>query len=486
MVNIKNIIENLNYFWLHRKTYWGLVLGLCALIWCIWKYLAPFLSDNEQRTYYLLCVYLIPSTCFFVWWLCHSGRIVFRNKNFTVVFCLKAKDLTSNINIQNTMSILYRELDDLGLLEKIKIVFAGNDVITSCEKSKNYRKRTNVDLVIWGEILSGTNEEKDVCDFKGLFFTYKIPGVIIKMNLEDIFKKDINIAIIDRDWNIYNINSLPDAEKISTHLSEMIMFILGLIYCQNAEYAMDSSLILESLFKHLDMQTSGKEITVDQKNKLLLTTPAMLRKGRVLAILLNVYKNLGLRFLILKDYCNAKFYLDKFRSYKRKDINVLAGLSLCAFYLNRQDITDAKKYTEEIGEIDKDNEILIFNRAFFGIFEKNYPSALFFYKEIVKKVNSNDFKVSITNIISFLDERKNEYPDECAYDFAIGLLSYYFCDEQMGEKELKKFLKHAKSNVYTEMVNYTKDKILKKRNITGKKRANRQNYEKQLTLAKKS
>lgn len=154
-------------------------------------------------------------------------------------------------------------MDILRLLEKFKIIFAGEDVITSLEKAYNYRGNKNVDLVIWGEILSGTKEEKEVCDFKGLFFTYKIPGAVVRAKLTDIFKTDINIARINRDWNIYEINSLPDTEKISAHLSEMIMFILGLIYCQSAEYAEDSIVILESLFKRLDMQTKGDQIKVD-------------------------------------------------------------------------------------------------------------------------------------------------------------------------------------------------------------------------------
>ncbi len=385
---IKSISEYIDCFWPYRKTKWGITLGSCTIIFIIWKYLTPFLPNNEQRIFYISCSYLMPLSCFLVWWLYHSGRMIFGAKKFTVVFCLKAKDLKSSIHIQNTISILNRELDTLRLLEKFKIVFAGEDVITNLEKAYTYRRNKNVDLVIWGEILSGTKEEKEVCDFKGLFFTYKIPSNVVKANLTDIFKTDINIAIIDRDWNIYEINSLPDTEKISAHLSEMIMFILGLIYCQNAEYAEDSIAILESLFKRLDTQTRGDEIKIDHENKFLLTTSSMLRKGRVLAILLNVYKNLGLHLISLKDYCKAKFYLDKFRSYEKKDIPVLASLALCAFYLSKEDIKAAKEYTEEISTIDKHNEIFILNRAFFGIFEKNYASALYFYKEIIKKERS--------------------------------------------------------------------------------------------------
>ena len=459
-MSLINILEQINYFWTYRKTKWGLVLGF-AIISVILKYLIPFLPKNEQRIFYIIFLYLIFLLSFFVWWLYHSGRIIFRVKKFTVVFCLKAKNLKSAIHIQNTVSILNRELDELRLLEKIKIVFIGEDVITNQVEAYNYRGNKNVDLVIWGEILSGT--EKEVCDFKGLFFTYKIPGAVGRANLTDIFKTDINIACINRDWNIYEINSLSDAEKISAHLSEMIMFVLGLIYCQSAEYAEDSIVILESLFNRLDRQTKRDQIKVDYGKKSLSTTPSMLRKGRVLGILLNVYKNLGLYLVSSKDYRKARFYLDKFRSYEKKDIPVLASLALCAFYL--KDIKAAKEYTEEISTIDKHNEIFISNRGFFGILEKNYASALYFYKEIIRKERTVNENI-VTQVIAFLDERRSEYPNEFAYDFAIGLLSYYFCEEKMGIKELRKFVKHAKNKTeYREMVNYVKGKFLVKKKI---------------------
>lgn len=237
------------------------------IIFIIWKYLIPFLPNNEQRIFYILSSYLMPLSCFWVWWLYHSGRMIFGAKEFTVVFCLNAKDSKNVIHIKNTISFLRRELDSLRLLEKFKVIFAGEDVITNLKKAYTYRRSKNVDLIIWGEILSGTEEEKEVCDFKGLFFTYKIPNNVVEANLTDIFKADINIAIIKRDWNIYAINSLPDTEKISAHLSEMIMFVLGLIYCQNAEYAGDSIVILESLFNRLDKQSKGDQIIVDyEKN----------------------------------------------------------------------------------------------------------------------------------------------------------------------------------------------------------------------------
>lgn len=465
-MSLKNIIEYLNYFWAYRKTKWGLFLGFIIILAVWYKYLLPFLSKNDQKIFYEIPSCLIPSSIFFVWWIIHSGRKILGHTKFTVVFCLKAKDSKSTNYIQNTISILKRELDKLKLLEKLKVVLAGEDIISNHEKAHHYRYSQNVDLIVWGEIFSGKKEEKDVCDFKGLFFTYKIPSTIVKAKLSDLFKTDINIALVNRDWNIYEINSLPDTEKISAHLSEVIMFVLGLIYCQSADYAEDSIVILESLFKYLETQTKGDQITVDSKNKSLTMTPAMLRKGRVLGILLSVYKNLGFYLVDSKDYRKARFYLDKFMAYEKKDTTVLSSLALSAYYLN--DKQAAMEYTDEIGTIDKHNEIFILNRGFFGILEKNYASALHFYKEINKRERTVNKNI-VTRVIAFLDERKSEYPNELAYDFAIGILEFYFCQEQMGSRELRNFIKQAKNRVeYCEMVRFVNETVFYEKR--GKKR----------------
>lgn len=147
---------------------------------------------------------------------------------------------------------------------------------------------------------------------------------------------------------------------------------------------------------------------------------------------------------------------------------MLASLALCAFYLDKEDIKAAKEYTKEISTVDKHNEIFILNRAFFGIFEKNYASALYFYKEIIKKGRSVNLK-TITDVITFLDERKSEDPNEFAYYFAIGLLNYRFWQEQMGIKELRKFVKLAKNKAeYREMINYAEDEILTRKKVKKK------------------
>lgn len=460
----KHIIDYIIYFWPFRKTKQGLIIILIPIVvlWVMYVFPTYQNQTNHQLFYVLSFVIFIFIIALLIFWCFHSGRIIFPKSKYTVIFCLKAQDSKSTKHIQHSLSLLTTELDKLGLLEKFRLKTIGQDIIENKKEAHNYREKYDVDLIIWGEVFSGTREKEEVYDFNKLFFTYKVPGSVIKANLSQLFKTDINIALVNRDWNIYEINSLPDTEKISGHLFEVVMFVVGIIYSQYKEFAEDSIVILENLFKLLDVKTTGEQVEINPMEKFLQVTPPMLRKGRVLAILLNVYKNLGGYFVESADYNKGRFYLEKFRNYERKDTSVLSNLAYCAFHLD--DLSAAKAYTEEINKIDKNNEIYILNRAFLGILEKNYASALYFYKEIVKRRKvTGDI---VIKVIAFLDERKSENQMELAYDFAIGLLNYYYCQENIGYHELRQFIKKAKKRPeYREMMRFVEEDIFnKKRN----------------------
>lgn len=435
------------------------------LLWTYYVLPKYFINHDEFYTYSFL--FLVLWFLIFIVWLYHSGRIIPSKQPFTVIFCLKSSDAKSALYTQNSMKVLTSELDKLGLSKKIQIKQIGQDIIQNNKQALSYREKFDIDLIIWGEIFYGSKNEKQVCDFKDMLFTYKIPKNLILANISELFKNDINIALVNRDWNIYEINSLPDTEKISAHLSEIILFILGIIYAQYREFAEDSGVILESLFNLLEKKTKTEKILVDDINKKIQISPEMLRKGRILDLLINLHKNLGMYFVDNGNSEKGIYYLEKCILYETKDIDILSYAAVAAFYLNN--IDNAKRYTNQINEIEKNNQIYILNCAFFGIYEKNYSRALFYYKEILKRGRDIDNAI-IIKVIAFLDERKSSDPQEIAYDFAIGILNKYHFQEKEGDKELRQFVKKAKKKEqYREMICFIENDILIKR----KKRKNK-------------
>lgn len=456
MTEFKSIIDFLNYYWPHRKTKLGFIILLCFLLPAWLKFAFPQYQSHPDAVLLTTGAVLL---LLIVLWGIYSGRFLLPSRKFTVVFCLKATDPKSIRHIHNALSILRSKLDEIGMLSKFRIKLVGKDVITDSEDAHAYRERFDTDLIIWGEVFAGSKENKEASDFQKISYTYKIPGNIVLNNVSDIFKSDINIALVHRDWNIYEVNSLPDTDKISANLSEVILFIIGLIYCQGQEFAEDSVGILEQLFKLLSAQIKKDERPIfNHANNTLQFTPPLLRQSRVLGILLAVYKNLGAYFIGQRDYGKARFYLAKFRAHENRDIVVLSWLAVASFYLD--DIKAAKLYTEEICSLDDQNEICLVNSGFWRIYEKNYASALHYYRQISKrgKIKTN---AVVTSVIAFLDERKAENPKELAYDFAIGIMNYFCCQKEIGKKELYRFIKKANGQpLYNEMCCFVKNEVL--------------------------
>ena len=460
---MKEIYELLNYLWTFRKNKRGLFTAYFLVSGVYWTIIVKFLPNqaliSQEGIFYYTTILLFVSLI----WFLQSGRFIFPNNKFTVVFSIKPKGVQDNSYIQDAISKLQRELEILGLRDKIKIILAGQDFIERVKSAHKYRERFDIDLVIWGKVYSGTKEKQDVvCDFKDLFFTYKIPHQVINANVADLFKSDINISIVNRDWNIFGFNSIPDTEKISGHLTEIIMFTIGIIYCQSAEYAQESIIILEKLFKYLEKRTIGETPSKSSDGKTMTMSRDLLYQSRVLAILIKIYYNLGVHLMEQKKYPEARFYFRKYLDYEKEDGNALANIAYCAFE-EENDICLAKKYTEKIGEVDKYNPFYLTNRAFFDIWEKNYHGALFHYMLFLRKGRPRDGGLVI-KVIAFLDRMKKENKTEIGYDFAIGFMNYHFMDKGEGELELKGFLKIARGKEeYKEMATYVESTIVKKK-----------------------
>lgn len=459
------IIEYFTYLWPIRKTKAG--LGIISIpFFLLWIYYASpkFFANLHEFVIYSSVIISLWLLCFVVW-LFNSGRIIRPGQPFTVIFCLKSSNPKSTQYIENSIKILKHELDRLGLLHKIKIKQIGSDVINNKKQAISFRSNFDVGLIIWGEIFYGGKSEKQVCDFKTLRFIYKVPSNLNDEKIQKLFKNDVNIALIDRNWNIYEINSLPDTEKISENLSEIILFISGLIYGHYFDYAEDSGTIMESLLNLLEIKTKNDKLIVDdiEKPTKFQLSANMFRKGRLLTLILDLYKQLGVFFVNEQEnYAKGILYLEKCMKYGRKDIDILASAALASFHL--KDFNNAHLYTDQMNQIEKNHPIYIFNHAFFGIYKKNYSSALFFYKEIIKRDNKVQIEI-ITKVIAFLDERKSENPKEIAYDFAIGILNMFHCQKKEGEKELRRFMRTAKNKeIYKEMVSFIEsENLLKKK-----------------------
>ena len=465
---LKGAVEYLQFFYQNRRTRWGLLVGCLPLVLTWIKFGLPLYNSDKKNFVLSICVLLLTCLVLGIYWSFTSGRIIFPKNAFNVVFCVKTKTPKSSRYIENTISQIKIELDKIGLLEKFRFIILGFDAIKDKRDAENFREKYDLDLIIWGELFSGCSSEIEACDFKKLFYTYKIPGNIVAGKLTDLYKKDINISIFKRDWYIYDNNSIPDTEKVSSNLTEIIQFIIGLIYLQNNEMFEDSISILENLYLKLEQKTKNELPLIDNKIMNISMSSDMLRKSRLLTILIEVYKNFGSFFIENHKFDKGCFYLEKYIQFKKPDVNVLSALAYGKFFL--KDIESAKKFTDDIRKVDKNDPVYLLNKGFFGIYDKNYSSALYFYKEVSRNKNITDHTIG-TKVIAFIDNMKRENSRESAYDFAIGVLNYFFCQQKIGRTELRQFIKSAKKKaVYAEMVTFAEELVGSKKKFRGKRK----------------
>ncbi|MCP4269634.1 MAG: hypothetical protein GY777_29360 [Candidatus Brocadiaceae bacterium] len=363
-------IEYLKLLWSDQwKTKYGLTVTsilLASVFFVVSITTLKLLKIHDNSALILLCAIAIPLFLNYIVWCFCSGRVPITNSKFNVVFCLTGKDLkddgTSDKYIQNAVSIVAAELDKLGLARKIKLKTIGQDIIRTDDDAEDHLIKHGIDLIVWGHVLYGSKDGQDVCDFTKISFTYKSPSRETNANLAEIFENNVKIALAKRDWNIYEINSITDIEKISENFNEIIMFILGIIYCHHHDYIEDSAKILESLFNILEKQTSSEKIKVNEKKKTLEMSASTLRKGHLLPILCEIYKKLGGICGCKEDHKKAFFYLKKYMDHKTNDTAVLSSLAFCSYHLGN--LIDAEKYTDEIKQVDKHYKVYFFNKAF--------------------------------------------------------------------------------------------------------------------------
>ena len=138
-------------------------------------------------------------------------------------------------------------------------------------------------------------------------------------------------------------------------------------------------------------------------------------------------------------------------------IDCLAVMALSSYFL--KNVPDSIIYTDEINNIVPDHHVYLLNKAFFAIIKSDYSSVPHYYDKLRRKID-NENKLVIKSAIEFLEERKNEQPDEIAFLFSIGILNYNYIDKNDGEILLNKFIKKAENiKKYSELISASR-KIL--------------------------
>jgi tetratricopeptide (TPR) repeat protein len=414
---------------------WKSKIGLLVEIVLIFLLLVKFRVNIFQ--WYSILILLTWIT---IWYIA-CGRYIFPSSKYIVIYCIKTDNETLN-HYKKIFKKLSDKLDTFRLNEIVKIYDISSEIINNTRQAEIYRKKKNVDYIIWGNSFKETKNGKTLINFK-LHFTFKINKLL--QEKMDLFKKDLILILGTRDWIINSDNTLTEEEKIVNNFIEVSMFNIGIYLL--TDYKLYDAIYFFNKLKlmiSLMQEDTYKKYIIGRINSLILESNLLLG---------NIKHGKG-------NYEEAKkcyLEVDKFKIKNKFEIYIrLARIE----YLLTGNIDKAKEYTDKAKKINKNHPVVHLNYAFFGILDKRYDSALYWYKKVLNSVKPID--VQIISLLEFLYNEYDKNREEFAFLFAIGALNVKFADSIKGISELSKFIKNAKNNLlYNEMIKYSKELIKK-------------------------
>ncbi|MBA7566430.1 hypothetical protein ES695_13115 [Candidatus Atribacteria bacterium 1244-E10-H5-B2] len=413
----------------------GLIAGelIIVLLWVFAKSNFP----------YYIALFLIIFW-FLIWYLISGRYILIVSKN-EIIFCFNTDD-KSRAYYKKVLKKLIDHLDSYNL--NIKIRDIAPDIINSTKKAIKYRKKYDIGLIVWGYAFSETKNGKDIIHFKP-HYTCRI-NKTLREKLE-LFLADLSLIIGKKDWNISLDNTLPEEAKIVNNFIEVSIFIIGIH--SYTDYKLNEAIRLFNILKVMipNMQEEPfKKFIQGRINSLIIETN--LKLGDI------EYEN--------KRYDKARKCYLEIDKYKINKFKIYLKLGVIEYFFNN--LEDAKDYIKKAKKINKNHPVIYIDSAFFATLDKNYESALYWYKKVMNLIASVD--LAVIPLLEFLFDRYKENKNELAYLFAIGIINYKFADREKGLSDLSNFIKKTKKlQKYSSMTKYSKELLCKQKYQRAKK-----------------
>lgn len=378
--------------------------------------------------------------CFYIYWTLKSGRFSLPSGKIKILLSIKTDEESQKyyVAIKQTME---SKLVDLSLTSKIKIGELGTDVIKNKKDANRFVIQHIVDLLVWGDVLSGKKEGILYSKFK-LRYTFKHNRVPLK--LFALLMSDISLSLIKRKDDILDEDSYNDIIILAQDVLEPSLFIITLALIVGNQYS-----------KAYEIMTNLRELLIRRKDEQCADIRAVLL-GRVNALLIEILICQGDEAVDFNRYKMAVIFYEKVLDMDPNNLPVCTHLAKLYYLLG--DIDNSKKYTAHAEVIQKGNLFTLANEAFYALIELKYDTALSKYKklEIVPSVPFN-----VLETIAFLDDEYIKTKNKGLL-FAIGFFNILFVDRKEGRKNLQSFIKRVKKKQeFNNMIHYARHIISK-------------------------
>jgi hypothetical protein len=258
----------------------------------------------------LICTaYVVPHVLHYVLWLCLSGRLISTNRPFVVAFCVKRYDTLSHLYYSESLSRLSQLLKACNLLDRFHIVDMGSDVVRDNTEASKLVEKSRIKILVHGDIFSGTENGEQTHEHK-LQITWKNPPTLGRQ-IQITNQLDSQLFVGHRDWHIRESTSKADKEKIADSFHEIILLLAVLSQLTDRHQVQMNLCLLETLVNHLEIATRNDKPIVEDGGKRMRLSVPLLRKGRVMFLIKELYREFGRLCIAESDHHNAVIYFER-------------------------------------------------------------------------------------------------------------------------------------------------------------------------------
>ncbi len=337
--------------------------------------------------------------------------------NFNVGLSFEFAPGTQSENYFNEIKQnLIKTIDSFDLSQNIKLKdFSKEHNFTFKDEAEKFRKKKDIDLIIWGRIskksLKDNGKKINKVEIK---YTYGHPtdrhNQIGKLLLLDISSR----AAKKRYSTILEENSFKDTITISSNIFDISTYILARILQLHGEIHKSLELLEKIYLKNNSDQSFQKLIS---PHIISCCTP------------------------IIED-ANSKKNFKKAIKFAKKILKIspfsIAGLSRLALSQYKSgDHIASEETVNKMLEFYPNDPLTRANVAFFRILQKKYSSAFKNYEKLIK-YPANELTFNPIDIVEFLSNEFIHIKDP-ALLYGCGIISFYFGDPKLGISDLKEF-----------------------------------------------
>jgi len=422
--------------WPTKTGYFFAAIAITFLVLTL-EYLLKSVCNLTISNYLTVLFILLALLIHDVLWRFSTGRVIFLFFN-KIIIAMHPNVLKEYKDLKKILTSLIKERQVGGWF---KVIILPEDlVLDECQKAERYLVKQGLNLLIWGESISGQEQGKDVTQYR-LKFSYIFNYPVHNPSAKALLIRDFDELLKERYWKVHKENSLQEISSLGESITEIGLYIIAICLLTRGNIGKGLN-ILEDLFIRIKNDPIRKKLLICPKIK---------------NHLISLYNLLGI--IAWKEEKNKTKSVELANKTLALDENNYDSHARLALYEYQEgNIPESKRHVRRCRHIYPKHPCTIFDQAFYFILEKKYSNAAIAYKKLNQATVDGLMAFEVAN---FLEEEYSKKKKEIGFLFAAGFVNTKFVPHtKLGLKQLKEFCRLSENKAeYIDFYNLAKGSI---------------------------